>query len=783
MAHAFDDQRASPEPDDHGRSLAPRDQRTEAAPDRATLTPAETGQPAGYPNFDQSGDDLAATLMFYLRIVLKRKFLIVGCALLALTIGALITFMQTPLYQASVRIQIDSKTQDIVGDEDSRASSVGSSSEFLRTQYELLKSRSLAERVVSLLQLQHDEAFLAPRSTSVIGSIRSALAEDSDRQVSPIALQARATSIVKNNVAIRPVPGSRLVDIVFTDPDPGRAQRVADAYADAYVASNLDKRFQANAYAKTFLEDQIKQLKLRLEESEKALLEFAEREQIVQTNEQASIAENNLAAANTTLGQLVTERIRNEQLWKQVSQSDGIDVPQLLTNSVIDGLRARRKTLETEYKEKLETFKPDYPEMQEISSKIREIDRQLKSEVETIEKSLKAAYEASAEQEADMRERIDELRAEVLSLQRRSVQHGILEREVKTNRNLYNSLLQRLREVDVASGVGTNNVFVVDRAQRPGAPSQPRLGRALALALVLGLGVGLGSAYLLEILDDRVRVPEEVEQLTGLSTLGIIPEQASADAFADSLEDPRSPVSEAYRSLATALQFSTESGLPRSLVLTSAGPGEGKSSTAVAIAQHFATLGMRVLLVDGDLRKPSLHTKLELDNSIGLSNYLTGAMTPPETFQATGLPNVTLMASGPIPPNAADLLGGTRMFSLISVGLEAFDLIVIDGPPMLGLADAQLLSSAGSATLFVVASGRQRKGNIVNALRRLSISRSRVVGSVLTRFDAKSAGYGYGYGYGYSYSTSYGSQAYSYGVDQKDKDRAALVDTRSRDHG
>ncbi|MEL6297990.1 MAG: polysaccharide biosynthesis tyrosine autokinase [Pseudomonadota bacterium] len=726
------------------------------------MAPVPHGYGAGYPQADQSQDDLATALGFYVRVVFKRKLLIASSAAMALAIGLLIVLSSTPQYTAVTRVQIDRKAQQIVANDASSASVVGTNREFLRTQYELLKSRGLAERVVSVLQLQNDQNFITKRSTSVVGFVRTAFAGDATAAAikSPIALQAKAVSLVRDNVAIRPVPGSRLVDLSFTDPDRDRAKRVADAYADAYIASQLNKRFQANAYAKTFLEDQIKQLKLRLEQSEQALLKFAERAEIVQVNEDRSIAESNLAAANTTLGELITGRIKNEQLWRQVSESDEIAAPQLLTNSVIDGLRAQKKALATEFEEKREIFKPAYPEMAQIKSKITETDRQLAAEVVTIKKSLKAAYETSVEQEKTMRARIARLQERVLSLQRSGVQHGILEREVETNRKLYNSLLRRLGEVDVASSVGTSNVVVVDRAERPSRPSEPRMGRALALALALGLAFGVGAAYVLEVFDDRVRVPEELEGLTRLPTLGIIPKLSSDVAFKQSIDDPRSPLAEAYRSLSTALQFSTEVGLPRSLFVTSSGPSEGKSSTAIAIARHFATLGMRVLLVDGDLRKPSLHAKLGRDNTVGLSNYLTGALLPREAFQSVATPGVTFMASGPIPPNPADVLTGPRMRTLVEVGLETFDVVIIDGPLMLGLADAQVLSNACAATLLVVASGQPRKGAIVHALRQLSMSRARVIGTVLTRFDVKASGYGYGGGHSYAYATDYGERVY-----------------------
>ena len=353
------------------------------------------------------------------------------------------------------------------------------------------------------------------------------------------------------------------------------------------------------------------------------------------------------------------------------------------------------------------------------------------------------------------------LREEVLNLQKRGIQYNALKREVDTNRGLYNSLLQRYKEVDIAGGIGTSNVFIVERAALAFAPSEPNIPRYLIIALAMGFGLGVTCTIVLEMLDDRVRAPDEMEQISGLATLGIIPRPDEGQA-GDALIDPRSAVSEAYRSFATALQFSTETGLPRSIAVTSAGPGEGKSTTVLAIARHFAQMGLRVLLIDGDLRKPSLHAKQGLDNAIGFSNFLTGASMPPEVIQKTDYPNLAFMASGPLPPNAADLLSGTRIYSLISLGSEVFDLIIFDAPPLLGLADAQLIASATAATIFVVGAGDQRRGMIRSALRRLQLARVNVLGSVMTKFHAKSAGYAYAYSYKYSYGHSYKEDAYSH---------------------
>jgi polysaccharide biosynthesis transport protein len=395
--------------------------------------------------------------------------------------------------------------------------------------------------------------------------------------------------------------------------------------------------------------------------------------------------------------------------------------------------------------------------MVQISNKIAEIDRQIVAEVKTIRSALRASYESSLTQEDDMKKRIDSLRSDVLDLQKRSIEYNILKREVDTNRSLYDGLLQRYKEVDLAGGVEANNVFVVDKPLLPGAPSSPLMSRALLVALAVGLGLGFAGAYVLERFDDRIRSAEDIERVCGLATLGVVPKVTKGRTVEAELADLCSDLCEAYRSLCTTLQFSTETGLPKSLVVTSSGPGEGKSTTALAIARHFAGLGLRVLLVDGDMRNPSLHVKLGLSNSKGLSNYLTGACTPPELLLKTELSNLAFMASGPIPPNAADLLGSSRLYSLLSGGLEVFDLIVVDSPPVLGLADTPLLSSAVSATIFVAGAGQARIQPVCGALKRLQVSRCSVVGVVVTKFEAKGAGYRYEYGYGYPYGKQRGN--------------------------
>jgi succinoglycan biosynthesis transport protein ExoP len=715
------------------------------------------GPVAGYGLEAHAPELVGRKLLEIWRILNKRKWLILSIVAACLALNAVRTLMQTPIYTATVRLQIDPMSNLVSGDQQDEEDN------FMATQDLILRSHLMAERVAAALKLGEDANFFRPRSVSVLSAVKRMFLSAPSGDEGPAARQSKASDIVAGNVATNPLSDTRLIDISYSDPDPGRAQRIANAYADAFVATTIDKRFQANASAKIFLEDKVQQLKRRLEDSEKKLLEFAQQQQIVASEgDKSSIAETNLAAANTELGTLISDRTNKEQLWRQLEGANAISLPQLLSNPVIETLRSQRKALVLDYEEKSQTFKPGYPAMVQINSKIKEIDKQLANEVQTIRDSLKAGYEASLARENELKERMQVLKKDVLDLQNRSIRYNILKREVDTNRELYTSLLQRYKEADVAGGVGANNIFVVDKAGLPGSPSSPNLSHALVLALMLGVAGGCAAAYGLEFLDDKVRAVEQVESM-GLSVLGVIPK---CDDFVEDLADPRSAVAEAYRTLCTGLMFASENGLPKTLLITSATPSEGKSSTAISIAKHFAMLDRKVLLIDADLRNPSLHVKLHRDNSIGLSNCLTGACTPPEAMQSTETPNWAFMASGPLPPNAADLLGSSRLHSLLSIGSEVFDLIVIDGPPVLGLADAQILASAAAGTVFIVGAGQVRPALIRTSLRHLQLSRASVIGAVLTKHDARAYGYGYGYGYGDGHGYGYG-YGYGYGKDQR----------------
>jgi capsular exopolysaccharide synthesis family protein len=417
-----------------------------------------------------------------------------------------------------------------------------------------------------------------------------------------------------------------------------------------------------------------------------------------------------------------------------------------------------------DYQNKLSTFKPDYPDMLKLKAQINEIDREIKSEADVIKQSLKAHYESTLQQEALLKNKMGEVKRGVLDTRNKEIQYNILKREADTNRTLYDGLLQQYKDIGVAGAVGTNNVAVIDRAQLPGAPYKPNLRMNLLKNLSFGLLAAALIIAVFELLDDTFKSPEEIEEQLGLAVLGIIP-IADGSVLTD-IREPTNPVAEAFRSFRTALQFTTDQGAPKSIVVTSAQPGEGKSTTALALAINFAQLGMKVLLIDADLRNPSQHRNLARSNGAGLANYLAGGAMAENIFQKTDIDGLYFMPSGPLPPNPAELLAGPKMMSLLSTASEKIDVVIVDSPPIMGLADAPLLGSIASGTLLVIATGDTRRGVVKSALKRLHFARARMVGVLINKCDFRK-NYGYG-GYGYGYGPNHAALEY-YGYGQKSK--------------
>jgi polysaccharide biosynthesis transport protein len=693
---------------------------------------------------EAAADSDEIDLLSYWRILVKRRWTVLGALGIVFVTALVGTLLMTPIYRATATVQIDRQASQVVQVGGLEANQGSEYNDFYQTQYELLKSRALAQRVVAqlglvdsgVLQKMYPPSPWLKLAALIGGKDEAAEAAGKNREQ-----RIRETvALFQNGIVIEPVRNSRLVRVSYDSPDREFSTRAANAIAEAYMASNLEHGFEASAYAKSFLEDRLQELKLKLEDSERKLVDFAQKEQIVSAGgATGTLTEQNLGSINTALAKAKEDRIRVESRWRQAQSASGANLPaDMLANSSIRPLQESRSKLKAEYQDKLRLYKPDYPTMLQLKGQLDELDRQIAAEVGNIKASIKAEYDAASGQERLLAEQLGGLTVDVLDLQGRSIQYNIYKREVDTNRQLYDGLLQRYKEIGIAGGVTTNNISVVDRADL-GKKQKPSLPLNLSIGLMLGAMLGVLLALVFEFLDDTLKAPDDVEKLLGLSVLGVVPKLKSPMKPADALEDPRSAFAESYRSVRTALQFATDSGVPRCLLVTSASPSEGKSTTALTLARNFAQLGKRVLLIDADLRNPSLHREFGLEQGQGLSNILAGSAKPGDVIQATGSEHLSFIASGPLPPNPAELLVGSKLLSLLTVAMEKYDQVIVDGPPVMGLADAAILGHVCSGTLLVVEAGETRIATARNALKRLVSSRTRVVGALLTKYSASNA--------------------------------------------
>ena len=701
-------------------------------------------------------------LRAYWGILVKRYRLIAAIMAGVVAVALLQTLMTQPLYRASALMQVEKEGPPIVATQGAMPYYDGWDPEFLNTQYELLRSRALAERVANELNL-NAQALEGLNDPGWIGRVLALLRPTQKTKQSPSetmtppgqteGLLKQATGVIQGGLNVVPIKESRLVRLDFDSPDPAFSVRVVNAVAEGFIASTLERRMGTTSYAKTYLEDQLKQTKLKLEDSERKLVEFAQKENLVNTGgEGASLATQNLTDLNASLADAQSQRIRAEARWRQAS-AGGAMPSDMLAASGMGGLQQQRAALQTQYQQKLQVFKPDYPEMLQLKGQIDEVNRQIGAEMASIRASVKAEYDAATRQEGMLKGQINALRGQALDVDGRSIQYNILKREADTNRQLYDSLLQRFKEVGAAGDVRSNNISIIDRAQQ-GWRFKPNLRMNLMYGILAGLLLGVLGAFLLEFFDDTLKTPEDLEQKLRLPVLGIIPKTGPKQSLVEASVDPRSAFSEAYRSVRTALQFSTDHGVPRSLLVTSPSAAEGKSTTALILARNFAQLGKRVLLIEGDLRNPSLHRTLGLRSELGLSNLLSGANSLAEVTRSTANEGLEVILAGPLPPNPAELLSGSKFVSMLTVASERYDQVIIDGPPVLGLADSPILGNLVEGTLLIVTSGKTRISTAQMALKRLLSARSRVVGALLTKYDAKSAGYGYKYEAYYAYGSN-----------------------------
>lgn len=683
-------------------------------------------------------------------VIWRNRLTILAILTASLALGAASLFLSDPTYRATSSIEINNQPIKVLGTEDyQQISSPQETDRLLQTQIDILHSRAIAEQVARDLNLGANDRFLVAQGVKVRPNIRN-------EQVVKTLMENLSVSLPRN---------TRVVPVSYYNGDPALAAKISNSFVDHLIAGNLQRHFDTASYSKGFLRDQLTLTKGRLEQSEQALLSYARSVGIIDPTAGAgdpntgtssgprSLTTANLIDLNQSLAVAQNARIQAEGRWRQAQATAPMSLTEVLVNPAIQQMTQKRAELQSQYQEELQRRKAEHPAVQQAAAAIRELDRQIATLAASIKDSIRNQYQTAQKQESQLVGTVGQLKGSTLAEQQLGIRYNILKREVDTNRELYNGLLQRYKEVSAQAGVTSNNISVVDRASAPLLPVSPRPAVNLALALIFGLVLAAGVVAALELFHDGVRAPDEVEQKFNIALLGVVPRLLGGGGIRTELDDPTSSMSEAYQAVRTSVELSSELANRKTLLVTSSRAGEGKSTTSLAMARDAAAAGQKVLLIDADMRRPSMHGQLGLPKEPGLSNFLTQQIMIETVIHETDIPGLSFIAAGPKPPSPAELLSGTAFRTMLSYLKDRYDQIIIDSPPVLGLADAPRIASVVDATMMVIEANRSQRGAIDSALRRLTAARAHFIGAVLVKFDPKKADFGssytddyYGYG-------------------------------------
>jgi polysaccharide biosynthesis transport protein len=716
------------------------------------------------------------------RILRKRFPTVVIVFSILFGISLIATLKQKPVYRAQVLLEIQKENPDIPTIQELyELDSV--SDAYLRSQYTILSSESLARRVIDQLRLDTIREFNAPEWWS--WSRR----EKRDEQASQVVAigPARADREVyqrvlgrfEDRLKIEPINRSRLVSIQFDSHDAGLAARVANSLAENYVEQNLEGRWAATQKAADWLSQQLSGVKARLEKSEERLQDYARRNNLVflETDKEPSrnVENEQVQQLQEELTKAEAQRYEKEALYRVVEAGDYESLPGELESKVIQDLTERLAELKREYARLSTTFNADYPRVKEIQSQIEEIAAAIREQRKDAASQITSDYLAAVRRENLVRQALREEQKRMGQVAARAVQYNILKREVDTNKQLYEGLLQRLKEASVSASLKASNIRIVDSAEPPTKPAKPKIPLNLGVAAILGLGLGFCAAFLQERLDDTLKGTDDVERLFGLSAVGLIPAapQLNGNHHGVSKLLEHSKVSlahkengngnlrkpdavwhrideegkqngalvEAFRSLRTSILLSTADHPPSSLLVTSTQPGEGKTTIATNLAIALAQVGQRVLLVDADLRSPSLHRLFGMRESQGLVSYLTGHQDWHNVVRPSGCPGLDLLFCGPIPPNPSELLSSRSMGELVRSAREQYEFLILDSAPMLALADSRILARLVNGVLLVVKNAMIPREQVKQALFGIHSVGGNVIGVALNRVDIHTQGY------------------------------------------
>jgi polysaccharide biosynthesis transport protein len=730
-------------------------------------------------------------------------------AFCAVTLAAAgIHFAITPKeYAASATVQIERRSgTPVFGADQNPLMENYWDMEYYPTQYKLLESRGLAERVVRNLDLASDPAFNPGAALARSRAAKKATADDDE------ALLGQLAERLRGGLAIEPVRNTQLVTLSYRSANPEFAARAANGFAEAFIDMGIENRFANAGKASSFLAAQINSLKQEIEDKEKQLQSFSRKSDIVTLDPSSNVLLQRLESLNNDYMTAKKMRIEKEARYNEVLASPKETVADTLSAGMVSGMRTDQLKLESEYETKLKTYKPDWPAMVALRSEIEKGRQHIASVVDEMVAKAKgsafAEYQTAQRQEAALQAELNGMKREALDQSGSAVEYGNLKVEVETRRTLLNELLKKQSETEVAARLQDtrdSNIHIIDRALMPGGPFRPSLRQDLIYGLLLGLLLGVGSALLIEFLDRTIKTPEEIERRLLLPTLAVIPDledtgrgygylarygygygRAYGSGYGEAAEGPRpkprrtakavpallekkggpagdatqielvpherprTPISEAYRSLRTALLLSSADEI-KMVAITSAEASEGKTATAANLAVVLAQLGRQVLVVDCDLRKPRMHQVFKLSNRTGLVNQLTGGTDPHDMYLPTAVPNLYLTPSGTIPPNPSELLASDRMREWLKAARSRFDYVIVDTPPALAVTDATIIGTLTDGIVLTLASGKVTREEARACRDRLKMADIKVLGAVLNRYRSTQGSLGRRYRYYESY--------------------------------
>ena len=736
----------------------------------------------------------------YARILIKRKWTVLACLFTIFGVVAIASLKTTKVYEAGGSIAINKADSGLVNFKDSGTLSLDyyDPSE-LETEVKIIQSDLLALQVVKELNLDRRSEFGGGRPAAQTSSL--------DLAPDPLQADSAQTSGIlgsfRSNLKVSLEPNSRIIDIHYRSTDPALAATIVNTLMNTYVENNFKARFESTMQASDWLSKQLVDLQMKVETSQEKLVRYQKEHEILGIDEKQNITTAKLDELNKELTAAESERMDKQAIYGLIQSGDpdaiasaasGMEGPGTVgaQSVLLDSLRTREADLKIQAAELNTTFGPSYPKLAQINNQLKEVDNQIKGEMRKIAGKIHGQYTAAFQREGMLREALEKQKQDANKLNESAIEFSLLKRDVETNRQLYENLLEKLKEAGVSAGLRSNNFRFLNVARAPSYPIEPNIPRNLAFAFVLGLTSGVGLAFLLEGLDNTVRTTEQAQMISGFAPLGMIPLGSRSAregpnpkrlVIASSKEAvelitqvrPQSQMAESYRALRTSLLLSNLGAPPKVIMVTSALPQEGKTTTSINTAVVLSQKGVRVLLIDADLRRPSIHKTLGMAPRSGLSNVLTGSATLDQAISVSPiLPNLFVLPAGTPPPNPAELLASPNMRDILAKLREQYDHIVVDTPPTLSVTDAVVLSPRADAIILVIRSGQTTK----HALRRsrdiLVQVNAKVAGVLLNAVDLTSPDYYYYYEYKNKYASYYrDSEAEDHADNHDDTNEAA----------